>query len=203
MPKIDGLRCRICKTLLNADGSFACECPEMPGFTAQTEPDTGWPKPKFPVFGGKLKDPEAPEDPMQHIGANVSTVDNATFVKEGGAGKMLEPSWAQEQEPIPQAWKLPPNTFEALGLEVGKLVDEKQRAYGDSFGRSGAVLRALYPTGVQPQEYDDMLAIVRIVDKLFRVATHGSKDPMKESPGRDIAGYGLLMANRHERGEVK
>lgn len=89
-------------------------------------------------------------------------------------------------------------SYEELGSQVGNLVDEKQKAYGDSFNRSGDILRSLYPDGIKTEDYDDMLAIVRIVDKLFRVATHGSKDPMKESPGRDIAGYGLLMARRHE-----
>lgn len=86
--------------------------------------------------------------------------------------------------------------FERLGHEIGCLVDEKQAAYGDSFGRSGAIIQTLYPNGVLPEQYDDLLAVVRIVDKLFRVAT--KKDAFGESPGRDIAGYGLLMAARHE-----
>uniref|UniRef100_A0A6H1Z7I4 Uncharacterized protein n=1 Tax=viral metagenome TaxID=1070528 RepID=A0A6H1Z7I4_9ZZZZ len=86
-------------------------------------------------------------------------------------------------------------TFEKLGQTLGKLVDEKQAAYGDSFGRSGQVMRILYPSGIQPEQYDDALAVVRIIDKLFRVAS--KKDAFGESPGLDIAGYGLLMANRH------
>jgi hypothetical protein len=92
--------------------------------------------------------------------------------------------------------------YEALGTEIGKLVDTKQEAYGDSFNRSGDVLRSLYPQGIKPDQYDDALAIVRIVDKLFRIATHGDKDPMKESPFSDIAGYGLLGAARHEKSKT-
>lgn len=88
--------------------------------------------------------------------------------------------------------------FKALGTAIGELVEQKQAAYGDSFGRSGAVLRALYPDGVKPEQFDDMLAIVRIVDKLFRLAT--APGALGESPGRDIAGYGLLIAARHEGG---
>ena len=80
--------------------------------------------------------------------------------------------------------------YEKLGQEIGKLVDEKQKAYGDSFGKSGALLCILYPDGVQPDQYKDMLAVVRIVDKLFRIAT--DKDAFEENPYRDIAGYGLL-----------
>lgn len=80
--------------------------------------------------------------------------------------------------------------YEALGRELGKLVDEKQRAYGDSFGRSGDVLRVLYPDGVRPDQYGDMLAVTRVIDKLFRIAT--DRDALGESPWMDVAGYGLL-----------
>ena len=80
--------------------------------------------------------------------------------------------------------------YEQLGQEVGRLVDEKQVAYGDSFGKAGQVLRILYPDGIAPEQYDDALAITRIIDKLFRIAT--DKDAFGESPYSDIAGYGLL-----------
>ena len=90
------------------------------------------------------------------------------------------------------------NRYKQLGTKVGELVDAKNLAYGDSFNRSGDIIRSLYPKGISPEQVDDMLAIVRIVDKLFRVASHGNQDPMGESPGFDIAGYGLLMAHRHK-----
>ena len=82
--------------------------------------------------------------------------------------------------------------YENIGAQIGKLVAEKQAAYGDSFGKSGDVLRILYPNGIKPDQYDDALAVVRIVDKLFRIAN--SKDAFGESPYRDIAGYGILGA---------
>ena len=45
-----------------------------------------------------------------------------------------------------------------------------------------------------------MLAITRIVDKLFRIAT--KKDAFGESPFKDIAGYGILgVANDQEEQE--
>lgn len=87
-------------------------------------------------------------------------------------------------------------SFEALGQQVGMVVDKKNAAYGDSFGKSGDILRVLYPHGIAPEQYGDALAIVRIIDKLFRVAT--DRKAFDESPGLDIAGYGLLMARRHE-----
>lgn len=88
--------------------------------------------------------------------------------------------------------------FAQLGLDVGLLVDKKQAAYGDSFGRSGEVLRQLYPEGIRPEQYDDLLAVARVLDKLFRIAT--DRDALGESPWRDIAGYGLLGVARAEVG---
>lgn len=84
--------------------------------------------------------------------------------------------------------------YEKLALEIGKLVDEKQASYGDSFGKAGAVMKILYPDGIPVDKIDDALCIVRIIDKLFRVAT--DKDALGESPYRDIAGYGLLGAGK-------
>jgi hypothetical protein len=98
-----------------------------------------------------------------------------------------------EWEKIPQLEQRV--TYEQLGQEIGRLVATKQKQYGDAFGRSGAVLRILYPDGIRPDQYDDALAVTRIVDKLFRIA-NGSQG--EESPGKDICGYGLLMWARQE-----
>ena len=87
--------------------------------------------------------------------------------------------------------------FADIGESVGALVDEKQAAYGDSFGKAGKIMRVLYPEGIRPDQMDDALCIVRIVDKLFRIAT--DRDALGESPYRDIAGYGLLGARRAEQ----
>lgn len=82
--------------------------------------------------------------------------------------------------------------YEDHAREIGKLVDEKQRAYGDSFHKSEQVLRVLYPSGIRLDQYVDLLTMVRVIDKLFRVAT--DKDALGESPWRDIAGYGILAS---------
>ena len=81
------------------------------------------------------------------------------------------------------------------GKEIGNLVEEKQKVYGNSFGNAGKILSVLYPKGVGVEQYDDMLAVVRIIDKLFRIAN--KKDAFGENPFKDIAGYGLLgMGNK-------
>jgi hypothetical protein len=79
-----------------------------------------------------------------------------------------------------------------IGKEVGELCEEKNEAYGDSFAKAGAILEELYPNGVLPEQYTDMLGVIRVLDKLFRIAT--KKDAFGESPWRDVAGYGILGA---------
>jgi len=88
--------------------------------------------------------------------------------------------------------------FERIATEIGKLVDEKDAAYGSSFLKSEKILKILYPEGIQPEQYKDMLAMTRIIDKLFRIAT--KKDAFGENPFKDIAGYGILgVANDEEK----
>jgi hypothetical protein len=88
--------------------------------------------------------------------------------------------------------------YERLALEIGKLVDTKQKAYGDSFSKAEEFLRILYPHGIRKHQYKDLLTIVRIFDKLMRIAT--DKDALGESPWMDINGYSLLglMADKKE-----
>jgi len=81
-------------------------------------------------------------------------------------------------------------TYEEHSKKIGKLVDQKNKAYGDSFRKSGQILRILYPNGIQPDQYDDILAIARIIDKMFRIAT--DRDALDENPYEDIVGYAIL-----------
>jgi hypothetical protein len=80
--------------------------------------------------------------------------------------------------------------YEETAEEIGKLVSQKNQAYGSSFAESHKILSVLYPNGIKPEQYTDALAIIRVLDKLFRIAT--DRDALGESPWRDIAGYGIL-----------
>lgn len=80
--------------------------------------------------------------------------------------------------------------YHTKAAEIASVVSEKQAAYGDSFGRAGNCLREMYPDGIKPEQYDDLLTIARVLDKLFRVAN--KKDAFGESPYADICGYALL-----------
>lgn len=91
-------------------------------------------------------------------------------------------------------------SYEEIGREIGELVDRKNNAYGSSFDKSGEILDILYPSGVSPHQFSDVLAITRIIDKLFRIAT--DKTAFSEEPWKDIAGYGILGVKK-TRGEQR
>jgi hypothetical protein len=82
------------------------------------------------------------------------------------------------------------NIYQTMALEIGTIVAKKNLAYGNSVTKSGDVLRILYPNGISLEQYDDLPAITRIIDKLFRIVTHN--DPFDEDPWNDIMGYALL-----------
>ncbi len=86
----------------------------------------------------------------------------------------------------------PVGKYEVIGESIGRLVDEKNRAYGDSFNKAGDFLKLLYPNGVKPDQYGDMLGLVRVFDKQMRIAT--DKDALGENPWADICGYAILKS---------
>jgi hypothetical protein len=86
--------------------------------------------------------------------------------------------------------------YRKIGADLGKLCAVKNTAYGSSYNKTGDILKVLYPNGVSPEQYTDMLAIARVLDKLFRIAT--DKDAFGESPWRDIAGYSILGEANHQ-----
>jgi hypothetical protein len=95
---------------------------------------------------------------------------------------------------IPTCWTIDPSIYETKAKEVSLLVEEKQKAYGKAFNYSGEILKILYPNGVKQEQYEDLLTITRIIDKLFRVAN--KKEAFEESPWRDIMGYALLALTK-------
>lgn len=82
-----------------------------------------------------------------------------------------------------------PGKYEEKAREIGALVDRKQREYGDSWGKAAAILRALYPDGIKPDQYHDVLGVARVIDKLSRIANGNQGE---ENAWADLAGYGLL-----------
>ena len=91
--------------------------------------------------------------------------------------------------------------FHTIADGIASLICLKQRAYGDSFTKAQLIMDILYPGGVPVSSYRDMLTIIRILDKLSRIAT--ADDPMNEDPWMDIVGYGLLALWQRERAQER
>jgi hypothetical protein len=96
-------------------------------------------------------------------------------------GQHLEPA-----ETLPTTAK---PSFEEVGRSIGALVAEKNAAYGDAVNATAEYLRWLYPNGIPVDRYRDVGLLVRIGDKLKRIA---NGDNGEESAWSDICGYAIL-----------
>ena len=92
------------------------------------------------------------------------------------------------------------NSLKDISLNLGSLLEEKNRSYGSAFSKSSEILKILYPAGVQPNQYTDLLLTTRILDKLFRIAN--DKSAFNEEPWKDIAGYGLLGIYKEQEDDI-
>ncbi|MDO6451742.1 hypothetical protein [Oceanobacillus profundus] len=85
--------------------------------------------------------------------------------------------------------------YSEIGKRIGELVEVKNRQYGSAFDKSGDFLKILFPNGIKPEQYKDMLGIVRVFDKQMRIA-HGNQG--NENAWNDIAGYGILKSVKED-----
>lgn len=81
-----------------------------------------------------------------------------------------------------------------IGEELGRLVRDKNIAYGSSFETCVEHMKILYPDGISPDQYTDALLVVRVLDKLNRISN--KKGAFGESPWADVAGYGICGAKK-------
>jgi len=88
-----------------------------------------------------------------------------------------------------------PCNYEQKAQKIGAMVDKKNQLYGSSFEKSGEILKILYPDGVKPEQYRNILGTARVIDKLFRVANGNYGD---EDAWQDVCGYGLLLGKEVE-----
>lgn len=88
--------------------------------------------------------------------------------------------------------------FLQTATDLGRLLEEKNRQYGNSYIIVPDILRILYPDGIKPDEYGDASTIVRILDKISRRAA-GHSDAAED--WRDIGGYGVVKLAEVKEGE--
>jgi hypothetical protein len=90
--------------------------------------------------------------------------------------------------------------FQEAAAEIAKLVAEKNEAYGSAFDQAGEILKILYPNGIKPDQMHNALAIVRVLDKFFRIAN--KENAFGENPWKDVMGYALLSVTRNDRSDA-
>jgi hypothetical protein len=90
-------------------------------------------------------------------------------------------------------------SFHSLGEELADMLDNKNRQYGDSYARMAHVLPMFYPDGVPGDRLLDAVFILRIIDKLMRIASAQGDDV--EDPVKDIAGYAILRMKEMRSGD--
>jgi len=94
-------------------------------------------------------------------------------------------------------------SYEKKGQELGRLVDEKQKAYGDSVTKTNKLLEVFmekYDNGDETYTIPKSLLkhiglMVRVIDKQNRIFSNPDGDLMDESPYKDIGGYSFLGEN--------
>lgn len=86
------------------------------------------------------------------------------------------------------------NRLRYVGLAGTTHTISKNRKYGDAVRKTVEILKVLYPEGIHPDQYSDLLLLVRVQDKMVRIASYTSERREKddESPWADIRGYGIL-----------
>lgn len=90
--------------------------------------------------------------------------------------------------------------FLDVARTAAEVCAEKNLSYGDSFSRTGEFLAILFPNGIPPEKFKDALTIVRVFDKLMRIAHR--PDAFSESPWKDILGYAILAVEAESKPEV-
>lgn len=88
--------------------------------------------------------------------------------------------------------------YKETALKITGLLEEKNASYGDSIGTSAQAFKLLYPEGIKPEQYGNVLILIRIWDKMKRIAAGHSEDSWQ-----DIAGYAIRMCRDEEKDSYK
>ena len=90
--------------------------------------------------------------------------------------------------------------YQKIGNDIGKMVAEKNKQYGDSISDTAEFLKILFPNGIESDSYKDLGILVRIYDKMKRIANGNAGN---ENAYNDIAGYGILMSKYNHTEQKK
>ena len=92
--------------------------------------------------------------------------------------------------------------LESISRDVVSIVKEKNREYGSAFQKVSHILSILFPNGIPTNKYHDVAILVRVLDKVCRIASANDKD-VKKDAWLDIVGYGLLRLSEGDLNGVE
>jgi len=92
--------------------------------------------------------------------------------------------------------------LESISRDVVSIVKEKNREYGSAFQKVSHILSILFPNGIPTNKYHDVAILVRVLDKVCRIASANDKD-VKKDAWLDITGYGLLRLSEGDLNGVE
>jgi hypothetical protein len=86
--------------------------------------------------------------------------------------------------------------FVEAGEVISSMLGDKRDSYGDNLIVSGQFLKLLYPEGIPANAYPEVLVIIRLFDKLMRIANQHRSPELwteQETPWLDVAGYAIAI----------
>ena len=95
-----------------------------------------------------------------------------------------------------------PAELEVIARDVAGIVREKNRGYGSAFQKVSHILSILFPNGIPTSKYHDVAILIRVLDKICRIATANDKD-VKKDAWLDIVGYGFLRLSEGDLNGVE
>jgi len=90
----------------------------------------------------------------------------------------------------------------SVACDVVVVVEEKNREYGSAFQKVSEILSILFPNGIPTSKYHDVAILVRVLDKICRIANANDKGARKDA-WLDLTGYGLLRLSEGDLNGVE
>ncbi|HNC56972.1 MAG TPA: hypothetical protein PLP33_16140 [Leptospiraceae bacterium] len=89
-------------------------------------------------------------------------------------------------------------SFREIALKQAELLEKKNRAYGGSFNKTSEHLKLLFPDGIVDDQYQHVMFIIRVLDKLSRIANSSLLPPEEGCLDAyfDINGYSFLAIKK-------
>jgi len=94
------------------------------------------------------------------------------------------------------------NSVRSIARDVVVIVEEKNKEYGSAFQKVSEILAILFPNGIPTSKYHDVAILIRVFDKICRIASANDKD-VKKDAWLDITGYGLLRLSEGDLNGVE